>query len=186
MNLHDALSTRRTIQRFRPGSVPDAVIDDALAAAVWAPNHKTTWPFRFVLPGPAARHALYEVGVSLKAAKRGGEVTPQLEAEQRAKMLDPDRLVVVVQRVADDPVRAEEDYATCACAVFALMLSVHASGFGTKWSTGGVTTDPRSLALLGLAPAEDRVVGFVWVGVPEVVPQAPRRPPLAGLVRRTD
>jgi nitroreductase len=185
MNLHDAIRGRRTIQRFRPGPVPDEVIERALAAAVFAPNHKTTWPFRFVLPGPAARHALCEIGVALKAEKRGGR-TPQIEAEQRAKLLDPDRLVVVVQVMADDPIRAEEDYATCACAAYALQLSVHADGFGAKWGTGALTTDPRSLAVLGLEPARERVVGFVWVGVPEIVPQAPPRPALEALVRRTD
>lgn len=182
MDLHVALRTRRTIQRFLPDPVPDEVIERALAAAVMAPNHKSTWPFRFVLPGPEARQRLFAVGLRLKSAKRGP--SPELEAAVRADMLTPARLVVVVQRVAEDAGRAEEDYAACACAAQNLMLSVHADGYGAKWGTGGPTRDPESFAALGLEAGKDKVVAFVWVGVPALIPNAPLRPPLAELVRR--
>jgi nitroreductase len=186
MDLHHALRTRRTIQRFVPGPIPDEIIDRALAEAVYAPNHKTTWPFRFVLPQGAAREALFRVGLRLKAGKRGGAPTPELEAKVRADMLVPDRLIVVVQELSPgaDPVRTEEDYAATACAAYALMLSLHADGFGAKWGTGGTTRDPEAFEVLGLDPARHRVVAFVWAGVPEIVPQVPARPPLSELVRR--
>lgn len=181
MDLHEAISGRRTIQRFRPGPVPDEAIERGLAAAVLAPNHKATWPFRFILPGPSARERLFRVGLRLKAAKKGASA--ELEAAVRQEMLAPDRLVVVTQIVAAEPARAEEDYAACACAVQNLLLSLYADGLGAKWGTGGTTRDPEAREILGLAENE-RVVAFVWVGVPEIVPAAPRRPPLESLVRR--
>lgn len=181
MELHEAISGRRTIQRFRAGTVPEAVIDRALTAAIYAPNHKTTWPFRFILPGPAARERLFQVGLRLKSAKKGP--SPELEAAVRQDMLTPDRLVVVVQRRAEDPARAEEDYAACACATQNMMLSIHADGYGAKWGTGGTTRDAQAREALGLA-ANEHVIAFVWIGVPEIVPLAPKRPPLADLVRR--
>lgn len=184
MELHDALTSRRTIQRFRAGAIADATLERALAAAVYAPNHKATWPFRFVIAGPVAREAVFRVSLRLKAAKRGGAPDAELEARMRADLLLPDRLVAVVQVVSPDPNRAEEDYAACACATYALMLALHADGAGTKWGTGGATRAPETLAALGVDPATERIVGFVWIGVPEVVPQTPRRPPLDTLVRR--
>lgn len=181
MDLHQAIAGRRTIQRFRAGPVPDEAIERALAAAILAPNHKATWPFRFVLPGPAARERLFQIGLRLKAAKKGN--SPELEAAVRQDMLTPDRLVVVTQRVAREPDRAEEDYAACAAAVQNILLSIHADGYGAKWGTGGTTRDPEARALLGLSE-DERVIAFVWIGQPEIVPHPPKRPSLSDLVRR--
>ncbi len=80
--------------------------------------------------------------------------------------------------------RAAEDYAACACAVQNLMLSVHADGYGAKWGTGGVTTDLETYRIVGIDPDVERVLGFLWVGVPEVVPRGPNRPELSAVVRR--
>jgi nitroreductase len=181
MELHDAIAGRRTIQRFQTGPVPDEVIDRALLAASWAPNHKTTWPFRFVLAGPVARERICQIGLRHKIAKRGP--SPELEAAVRQDLLVPDRLVVVTQRVSEDPSRAQEDYATCACAVQNLMLSVFAAGYGSKWNTGALSRDPETASVLELGPQE-KVVGLVLVGVPQLVPTAPKRPPMGELVRR--
>jgi nitroreductase len=183
MDVYHAITGRRTIQRFRPGPVPEEALERALAAAVFAPNHKTTWPFRFVLPGPEARETIFRTGLRLKEAKRGP--SPELEAAVRRDLLAPDRLVAVVQRIADDEHRALEDYAACACAVHILMLALYAEGIGTKWGTGGTLRDPAVLAALDVSALRERVVAFVWVGVPEIVPQAPPRPPLDTLVSRT-
>jgi nitroreductase len=181
MELHDTIAGRRTIQRFQSGAVPDEVIERALTAASWAPNHKTTWPFRFVLLGPVARERIFQIGLRHKIAKRGP--SPELEAAVRQDLLVPDKLVVVVQKVAEDPGRAQEDYATCACAVQNLMLSVYADGYGSKWNTGALARDPETASVLELGP-QDRVVGLILVGVPQLVPTAPKRPPMSELVRR--
>nr|MBX2797683.1 nitroreductase [Myxococcales bacterium] len=162
MDLHQALITRRTVQRFVPGAVPDDVMDRALTAATFAPNHKLTWPWRFTLPGGEAREALCALNLKLKSAQRSP--TPELARALRAKMLDPDRLLVVRQVLAGDPGREQEDYATCACAIQNLSLSLHADGFHSKWSTGKVTTHPRTYEILRIDATQERIVGFVWIG----------------------
>lgn len=185
MELHDALRTRRTIHRFRPGSVSDAILERAMAAATFAPNHKLTWPFRFVVAGPEARAALVRASVRLKALKRGTPPDAALEAKVSAELLTPDRMVAVVQVLSADPGRREEDYAACACATYALLLSLHADGVGAKWGTGGTTRDAEALDALGIDPAKERVVAFVWIGVPDAVPAVPQRPERSALVRTT-
>lgn len=174
MTPHEAMLTRRTVQRFQSGPVPDEVIDRALQAATFAPNHKLTWPWRFVLVGPASRQRLADLKIALVRANR--QLSPEVEASTRAKLTTPDRLVVVVQRLADDPSRREEDYATCACAIQNLSLSVHADGFHAKWGTGAVTRHPDTYELLGVDGASERVVGFVFVGQAAAVPPAAPRP----------
>jgi nitroreductase len=149
------------------------VLQRALVAAQHAPNHKTTWPWRLLLPGRMTREVVFRVGLRLKIAKKGASAG--LEDAVRQDLLAPARLVVVVQKVSDDPNRALEDYAACACAVQNLMLSLHADGYASKWSTGANLRDPEALAALGVTP-DERIVAFVWAGVADIVPNPSARP----------
>ena len=182
MDIQEAIKTRRTAHTWLPETVPGNVIQRGLEAAHWAPCHRLTWPWRFTLPGPAARSALFEVGVRLKAAKTGNEPTEAFRSGLASKLLNP-ALVVAGQLLSDDPVRMEEDYAACACAIQNLCLSVRADGYHSKWSTGKLTKDEETYRILGISPEEERIIGFVWIGVPARVPSAPKRPGLELHVR---
>jgi len=182
MKAQEALTSRRTIHRFRAEPVPEEVLLRALSAANHAPAHKLTWPWRFTLPGPRARDALLQINLGLRADSK--PLTPEQAQALRRKMCDPAHLVVVTQVLAEDAYRRREDYAACCCAVQNMMLSLHASGVGSKWSTGAVTRAPASLVALGIDHTVQGCVGFVWVGMAEVVPRSPERPPLAELIRR--
>lgn len=179
MHVHDALLSRRTIHRYQPGELPEEVVQRALLAAHHAPCHKLTWPWRFVRVGPLTRAGLADVAVAVKEKK--GPLDPAARDSVREAVLSPPALIVVCQQVHDDPARAAEDYAAIACAIQNLQLSLHADGFGSKWSTGGVTSDPRTSTLLGLGAGE-RVVGFLWAGRAAQTPEI-RRPDLTGFVR---
>lgn len=166
------LAERRTVQDYRQGALPEGALRRALEAALSAPNHRMTEPWRFIQVGPVARQVLFEIGADLKStpeAPLAGAARDRLAA----KMLNPSELLVVCQTKADNPEVAQEDYAAVSCAVYAAMLSLWSEGIGSKWSTGGVTTDPRTYACLGVAPAEQSIVGFVWVGY-DARPEAPK------------
>ena len=58
-DLWEAMSTARTIRRFRPDPVDDAVLARCLEAATWAPSGGNQQPWRFVvLRSPESRQAL--------------------------------------------------------------------------------------------------------------------------------
>ncbi|MEY4550649.1 MAG: hypothetical protein RL685_6844 [Pseudomonadota bacterium] len=166
------LSERRTVQDYRQGALPDGALQRALEAALSAPNHRMTEPWRFIQVGPVARQALFEIGADLKSAP-GAPLAGAQRDRLASKMLFPAELLVVAQTKAEDAEVAQEDYAAVSCAVYAAMLSLWSEGIGSKWSTGGVTTDPRTYACLGVEPAEQSIVGFVWVGY-DARPEAPK------------
>ena len=56
------------------------------------------------------------------------------------------------------------------------MLYLWQRGVGAKWTTGGVTRDPRFYELLGLDATKEAVVGLFFYGVPKVVPEQKRKP----------
>jgi nitroreductase len=65
------------------------------------------------------------------------------------------------------------------------MLAFWSEGIGSKWSTGDVTTDERTYARLGIDPAREDIVGFLWVGYAarNDVPKPRRRRPLDQILR---
>jgi nitroreductase len=162
MNLQQLIADRRTIHDYRSDPLPEGALEQALLAAISAPNHRMTEPWRFVRVGPETRNALVQVAAAIKGLK-----APLGEAgleKIRAKFMEPAELLVVCQTRHADPAVAREDYAAVACAVQNAMLSFWAEGIGSKWSTGGVTTDERSYRLLGIDPAQEEIVGFLWAG----------------------
>jgi len=176
MDAHDAIARRVSTRTFRPAPVPRAVIERLLAAAVRAPNHKLTEPWRFaVLTGAsAARFA------ELRRAHRATRF-PDPAAPEAAKAIDKTwreardtpAFVVVMCAAADDPVRLEEDVAATMMATQNLLIAATAEGLGTYVRTGGIMRD-AAVRELAQAPAGHRIVAVVSLGYPAEA-QEPRR-----------
>ncbi len=182
MEAYEALTTRRTIHDYAPEPVDEAALMRALEAALTAPNHRMTEPWRFILVGPQTRAEIAEIAVAVKEQK--GQLTEDAKDRVRAKVLNPAELIVLVQAVDEDPDTEREDYAAIACAVQNLTVSLWADGIGSKWSTGGVTRTDQTYAVLGVTRPAERIVGFLWVGVPSgEMPKARRRKTLADVLR---
>jgi nitroreductase len=183
MELDEAILTRRTVHKYRPGPVPSDVIERAFRAAHAAPNHKLTFPWRFTVVGPKARAALGALAAEVKAQKHGGPVTEEGKLAASQTFLTPGLLIAIGCVRSQDPARAREDYAAVACATQNLMLSFWASGFGSKWGTGAVTRHPKAYEILAIDAEKEEIVGFLYAGVPETVPTPPSRPAARDFVR---
>jgi nitroreductase len=166
------LRARRSIDLYEPTPVDTAVLLDAIDVARWAPNHRLTEPWRFYLVGPQTAAAIIELGAEIDAAKKGERAGEARRARWKAI---PGFFVLTSQR-SDGAMQEREDYAACCCAAENLMLYLWQRGIGTKWTTGGVTRDPRFYELLGLDATTETVVGFFFYGVPKVVPEQKRKP----------
>ena len=184
MHTHEALLTRRTAHRWIPGTLPEGALERALTAAHHAPNHTLTWPWRFTIIGPVCRKNLADLYVELKSGSN--TLTKEQITSYRAKILNPCELVVVSQIRCDEPFRAKEDYASCACAIQNMALSLWAEGVSSKWSTGKVTRHAETYRLTGVDLYEQEIVGFVWAGYPVRTPIPPRRPNFRDFVRQID
>jgi nitroreductase len=163
---------RRTIGSFRPEMPPKDVVLQALELAQWAPNHKKTEPWHAVLLGPETAKAVIDLNARVLTEAKGAA-----EAESKTKKWAqvPGWIAITCDK-ASDPLRREEDYAACCCAIQNLQLALWSAGIGTKWSTGDVTRHPDFYSLLGIDSASQSVVGLIWYGYPAVVPEQTRRP----------
>src|SRR3954452_12366071 len=120
----DAIQSRRSVKRFTDRPVTREEIEALLAAAVLAPNHRLTNPWRFYVLGPEARHA-YGLALGNRKAKKqtdpvkAAELRDTVAAEHRAL---PAMLVVAVME-STDPEQREEDYAAAMMAIQNIMLT---------------------------------------------------------------
>ncbi len=169
MNLYDTIMARRTIHNYVAQPVPETVIDRILLAAHQAPNHRLTWPWRFTVVGPATREKLMPIACELKKAKSDAMVQ-----RIRNKLINPGALIVVTQIKCDDAFQSKEDYAATCCAIQNILLAATAEGYGSKWSTGGLTQHPSVCEALQIESETETVVGFIWVGRAEKTPVVER------------
>jgi nitroreductase len=176
MNVIDAIETRRSIRRFTDREITRSEIETKLGAAVLAPNHRLTQPWRFYVLGSAARHA-YGTALGKRKAKKAPDPASALEIE--AKVADEHQalplMIAVAMTIAEQDEIREEDYAATFMSIQNLALAAHAQGLGTHIRTGAVMDDPNARAAIGVREGE-RVVATIHLGEPaEVPPLRPRK-----------
>lgn len=170
METFDAIRGRRSIREYTGRSVTREEIEQLLAAAVQAPNHRMTQPWRFYVLGPAARRA-YGMSLGARKAKRvedaeAAQAVVDKVAEKHEAL--PAMLAVAVT-LDENPEIREEDYAAAYMAIQNLSLAAHAIGLGTHIKTGAVMDDPRSRQAVGV-PDGERIVATIELGEPSVMP----------------
>lgn len=186
MDMHQLIASRRTTFLFQDRPVPEDVVQRALEAAHWAPNHKHTFPWRFVLVGPEMKQRLADYFADRSEAKlraRGGDEAdmPAVRSAARAKALAVPYQVMVYAVQDGDEIRQREDYASTCCAVQNFLLAAWADGVSGGWKS---FDSPLAYALFGLDPARTRIVGLLQLGY-ETQRRAGRRPPRETVVTRT-
>eukprot|EP00322_Chrysochromulina_rotalis_P016683 CAMPEP_0115827498 /NCGR_PEP_ID=MMETSP0287-20121206/76_1 /TAXON_ID=412157 /ORGANISM="Chrysochromulina rotalis, Strain UIO044" /LENGTH=222 /DNA_ID=CAMNT_0003280659 /DNA_START=21 /DNA_END=689 /DNA_ORIENTATION=- len=146
---------RRSVVKYK-GKAPAAAVDRALQAAIHAPNHFLSEPWRFRVLGPETVKKI----VALNEEKRSlFEGIPGW------------MMVSLVPKAGDEKWHklALEDHAACACAVQNFMLSLAAEGYGSKWMTGAMGIPPgKLLECAGTSEAEEHFMGVIFFGQPEV------------------
>jgi nitroreductase len=171
----DAIQTRHSIPKVKPDSVSRDLIVRLLDAAVQAPNHHHTRPWRFVVLTGSARARLGEVMTQSLRKQKGELPDSALDVERAKPLRAPVLIAVAVEKSMDPRVLEIEDLCACAAAVENLLLAAHALGLGAMWRTGSAARDPRVKQFLGLAP-DWPLIGFIYIGYPDTQPDFPARP----------
>jgi nitroreductase len=167
----EVLRGRRTIELFLQTPVPRGLVNEAVEAAIWAPNHHVSEPWRFYVLGNASIERCLDLCRDIVLSKKGEKAA---DFKRQSWSEKPGWLVVTCQRSADE-LRQHEDYAACCAAVQNLMLYLWKAGVGCKWTTGDITRDARFFEIIGTDEAQEFVVGLVWYGYPKLTPTQSRK-----------
>ena len=175
----EVLRGRRTIEQFLQKEVPYSVVNNAIEAATWAPNHRVTEPWTFYHLGPKTVQKCLDLIRDITTEKKDAKA-----GEFRAKSWsEKPGWLLVSCRMQGNELQQREDYAACATAVQNFMLYMWKAGVGTKWTSGDITRDPRLFEIVGMGE-DETVVALIWYGYPKLIPEQSRKPLDRVLVER--
>lgn len=152
------------IPRVGPDAPTSEEIAELLELAVRAPNHHRTEPWRFHVLQGAERDRLARA-IEADAIDSGAD--PERARHDAQAKVDRAPVIVVFTVIpSDDPkVVEQEEIASVAMAMQNFLLGAYANGLGAMLRTGSAAYHPSVGEHLGL-DANERVVGFVYLGYP--------------------
>ena len=164
------IKSRRTCYQFIPKTespVTEEEIQICLQAAITAPNHKLTQPWKFWLAGESYTQSLADIYADNRASKntQGDSAKYDLLYQKAFDKFNGIPCVILVgQQLTEDEVVRKEDYAACACAIQNFQLMAWSIGIGMQWSTGPVISDQRTYDLLGISKEQTELIGALYIG----------------------
>lgn len=183
--LHEIVSARRDVRRFRPDPVPDELLRQVLDAGHRAPSVGHSQPWRFVV----VREQRSRDAAAALADRERLRQAEQLAPDRRARLLDlqlegvreaPVGVVVACDRraaaagVLGRATFPDTDLWSCACAIQNMWLAARAVGLGMGWVT---LFQPADLAAMLHLPEGVETLGWLCLGWPD------ERNPSPGLQR---
>ncbi len=136
-----------------------------LEVAKWAPSHKNTQPWRFVVFTENSLKTLVDLQVELLLKQKGeNEESLAKAAKMREKASKTAAIIAIIMK-RDEQKRVpiyEEEWAV-ACAVQNIHIHASALNLGCYWSTGASTNADEIRNMLNLT-GEDRHMGWFFVG----------------------
>jgi len=183
MSALNLLQQRRSVPSRQLGepALDEAALQSLLAAAIRVPDHGKLVPFRLIrLQGEAKLdfgRRLAEIAI-----RNDPELSDAKREKERLRYTFAPLVIAVIACLHPDSKVPEIEQKLCAGNVaYNLLLGAHALGHGAQWLTGWAAYDREVAGLLGLA-ANERVIGFIHLGTPQIEVPDRERPALAGLL----
>ena len=164
VTVYEAIHNRRMNNEFTDAAPDQESLQRMLDAAVWAPNHRLTNPWRFFVleKGGQKRAEVAQLAYDNLFARSGNHENAD---GSRQRVLDAPALIYVYSVPADSEEMTQENYAAACCAVQNLLLAAVAEGLAGDWSTGNTTRHPQLAEALG-GEADWTMVGALFIGYP--------------------
>jgi nitroreductase len=183
LEVTEAIETRRSVGRVTQDAIPDETVEQILASAVHAPNHKLTEPWEFHVFSGRGRGELAKARAELariQAEEEGDdeEMIPGRVSRERKKAFRAPVVIAVISKAGRGEVETLENYAACSCAVHNMQLAAHGMGLASMWRTGPVAYHSYMRDFFGLEEG-DHIVAYLYLGHPDLELRPRRREPVS-------
>lgn len=180
MDLHTAIATRRSIGKVKSDPIAREDIEKLLEAATWAPNHKRTEPWKFIVMEGEGRSVLgrayADIALDGVTGLSAEEEAKQRSTHEKKAFRSPVIIAVAVTPSSSPQIPEIEEFAAVHAAVQNMLLTAHVLGLGAVWRTGDPMYHPKMREAFQLGERE-HFVGFVYVGYPDMdTPKSSRTP----------
>ncbi|WP_256757077.1 nitroreductase [Cohnella sp. WQ 127256] len=170
-SFEEVVRGRRSIGKVKADPVPKELVEKLIEAAVWAPNHHGTEPWKFIVMTGEGRRVLGQayVDITLESIQDFTEEERNIRLEKEvAKAFRAPVVIAAVCVPSDAPkVNPIEELAAAHSAVQNLLLMAHASGLGAVWRSGDPMYHPKMKQAFGLG-GNEQVVGLIYIGYPDM------------------
>lgn len=173
--IDELIKERRSITSFKPDSVPTEEIIELLEVAKWAPNHKMTEPWRFLLYTGEGTETFIQAFIESQPAP-GGEISEGVKRKADHFRSIPVHLVVIMP---EDPRQKnwDEDHAAVSALIQNFQLAAWARNIGMIWRSNDWIYNPTFREKIGVQPGE-KIVATLMLGYIKDVPKAKERTPI--------
>lgn len=178
--LNEVIENRRSVyqQQYSGEQVNDAIVNQMLKNANWAPTHKLTEPWRFVVfTGEGlVKLAQFQAEVYKKVTLADNTFKEDRYQNLLTKpMLSSHIIALGMKRDPKKSVPEIEEIGAVFCAIQNMYLTAAAYGVGAYLSTGGITYFEEAKAFFGL-DEEDKLLGFFHIGMSKIdMPKGKRK-----------
>ncbi len=184
--INHLISQRRSVypNMFSGEAIDDAIVEQMLENANWAPTHSLTEPWRFrVFSGNGLRKlADFQSDLYRQKTEAAGSFDESKLQKLKEKPLQCSHIISIgMERDPKEKLPEIEEVEAVACAVQNMYLTATAYGVGCYWGSGGITYWPEAKAFFGLG-AKDQLLGFLYLGMPKSKWPQGRRKPIADKV----
>ena len=173
--LLQTIKNRRNTKQLLDKEVDKSHINLILESAIWAPNHRSTEPWRFVVISKSS---------PIKKNISNGLINLQEDNQKKLNDKQKKEIVLGVERtpfyifvfteISENPVISEENYGAVCCAIQNMQLTATAIGLGVGWSTGKISKIYNLNNILGVDPSL-KIVGVLSIGYPSSVAKKTRK-----------
>ncbi|WKK76606.2 nitroreductase [Marivirga salinae] len=169
--INKLIQTRRSIYpaQYSGERVDDKIIQQMLENANWAPNHKHTEPWRFIVFTDKGLDQLgkFQADIYKKVSTAKGNFDESTMEKLRNKPLTASHVIAIgMKRDEKQSIPEVEEVSAVAAAVQNMQLTASAYGVGCYWGSGGITYMEEAKKALALEK-EDKLLGFLYVGMPK-------------------
>lgn len=180
--INKLIRERRSVfpKEYSGAPVGDAIVNQILFNATWAPNHKMTEPWSFmVFTGEGLKKLGEFQGECYKqvATAKGKFEQDKYEGLITKPMQSSHIISVAMKRDPAKRVPELEEIGAVYCAIQNMYLTATAYGIGGYLSTGGITFYEEAKPFFNLG-ADDKLLGFFHVGVMAKQPNDSKRQPV--------
>jgi len=185
-HVNELIRNRRSVfqQQYTGERVDDKIVQQMLENANWAPTHKLTEPWRFIVfTGEGIKRlAAAQAAVYRQVTESDGSYKEERYQNLLTKpMLSSHIIAVAMKRDEKKSVPQIEEVGAVFCAVQNIYLTATAYGIGCYLSTGGITYFEEAKEAFGLG-VDDLLIGFFHIGIPKGDIAPGKRKPVADKV----
>lgn len=178
---NDLVRSRRSVfpdQLAAGKQVSDEIVTDILTNATWAPNHGKEEPWKFTVFTGDGLKRLADLHSQSYKELAGDKFKEATYFKFQHNPLKASHVIALgMKRSTNKGIPEFEDIAALAAAVQNIYLSVTAYGLGGYWTTSGLSYLEGHKELFGLG-AEDRLLGFFYLGHVAIPSTGAKRKPL--------